>query len=163
MRTRSRPDAAPRRTAASRLVAGAALLLAVAVLAGCQQVAASDSGSAAGTQPAALVEPATDGGPSRVTLTPRAERELGLQRGVVTVAGDGTLAIPFGAVVYDADGGSWAFVPVDEHVYQRSPITVGRLVGDQATLLSGLRAGAEVVTVGAAFLVGAEEEISGGE
>jgi hypothetical protein len=45
----------------------------------------------------------------------------------------------------------------------RTPVTIARVVGDQAALTAGPATGTEVVTVGAAFLVGAEAEISGGE
>ena len=131
------------------------------LLAACQQV--QPSAAAGPATPPAVVEQVADGGPARVTLSERAEQELGLQTATVDRAPDGTMTVPFGAVVYDADGASWAFTPVEPNVYQRVPITIAQVTGDRATLTSGLDAGAEVVTVGAAFLVGAEAEISGGE
>jgi hypothetical protein len=138
------------------LLAGTAL-----ALAGCQE--APPAGGSSVADPPAVVEPAAGGGPARVVLTGRAEQEVGLATGVVGTAPDGTATIPYAAVVYDGEGSSWAFVPVDPHTYQRVPVAVTRVVGDQATLTSGPPAGTEVVTVGAAFLVGAEAQISGGE
>jgi hypothetical protein len=129
-------------------------------LAGCQEVA---SGTDVPTAAAAVVEPALDGGPSRVTLTDRAEKELGIETGVVAAPQDGTSTIPFAAVVYDDEGVSWAFVRVEPRTYLRAPVSITRVVGDHATLTAGPPAGTEVVTVGAAFLVGAEAGISGGE
>ena len=138
----------------------AMLAVSALFLAGCQAPAAGSDATA--TAQPAVVEPAADGGPARVTLTARAEGELGLLTGAVA-QGDGEPTIPYGAVVYDADGASWAFARVDDRTYQRIPITIARVVADQATLTSGPPAGTEVVTQGAAFLVGAEAGISGGE
>lgn len=140
----------------------AALVLVAGLgLAGCQDVPAGAE-TAPAAQPAG-VEQAADGGPARVTLTERAVQELGIRTGTVSVAGDGAPSIPFAAVVYDGAGASWAYVQVEPRTYVRAPITITRVVGDQATLTAGPSAGTDVVTVGAALLVGAEAGISGGE
>jgi hypothetical protein len=141
----------------------AALLLAVAGLglAGCQTVAPGVDPAAAGAS-AAVVEAVADGGPAQVTLTDRAEGELGIRTGTVAAA-DGTSTIPFAAVVYDADGTSWAYVRVEPRTYLRQSVAIAQVVGDRATMTAGPAVGTEVVTVGAAFLVGAEAGISGGE
>ena len=140
----------------------AALLLGSGLgLTACQEAASNAATPPAA--PPAVVEQVADGGPAKVMLTERAEQELGLRIANVGRAADGTTTIPYAAVVYDTDGASWAFVPVDQRTYQRVPITITQVVGDQATLTTGPVVGAEVVTVGAAFLVGAEAEISGGE
>jgi hypothetical protein len=138
------------------LVAAAGL-----ALAGCEQVASGVDVPAA--VPVVVGPAAVDGGPARVTLTDRAEAELGVRTGVVATSPDGTSTIPFAAVVYDEAGASWAFVRVEPRSYLRAPVTITRVVGDQATLTAGPPAGTEVVTVGAALLVGAEAGISGGE
>jgi hypothetical protein len=145
----------------TRVYAAVLLLGAGLTLTACQE--AASSAAAPPVAPPAVVEQVADGGPAKVTLTERAEQELGLRIATVGQAADGTTTIPHGAVVYDADGSSWAFVPVDQRTYQRVPITVTQVVGDLATLTAGPVMGTEVVTVGAAFLVGAEAEISGGE
>jgi hypothetical protein len=105
------------------------------------------------------------GGPGRITLSAEAGKRLGI---VMTAVGparsDGQSGvIPYGGVVYDNNGAAWAFVRIDERTYQRAPITVADIVGDEALLSSGPPEGAEVVTVGAAELVGVEAGISGGE
>jgi hypothetical protein len=66
-------------------------------------------------------------------------------------------------VVYDGGGASWAYVRVAPRTYLREPVTITRVVGDRATLTTGPPTGTQVVTVGAALLVGAEAGISGGE
>jgi hypothetical protein len=161
-RAGSRAQSPPRRPVHRIRAYGAALLVGAGpALAACQEAA---SGTAtAPAAPPAVVERVAEGEPARVTLTERAEQELGLRTATVSEASDGSTTIPYGAVVYDADGASWAFTPVEPHTYQRIPIAITRVTADAATLAAGPPVGTEVVTVGAAFLVGAEAEISGGE
>jgi hypothetical protein len=126
------------------------------------------SGEAVGAEPeeaiaaAASVEPSPDGGPARLHLTEESVLRLGLETVPVT-GGAGTLAVPYAAVVYDAEGASWVFVEVEDRVYQRAPITIAAIDGDAVALRDGPAPGAEVVTVAAAELVGVEAGISGGE
>jgi hypothetical protein len=160
-RAGSRAQSPPRRPVHRIRAYGAALLVGAGpALAACQEAA---SGGPAPAAPPAVVERVAEGEPARVTLTERAEQELGLRTATVSEAADGSTIIPYGAVVYDADGASWAFMPVEPHTYQRIPIIITRVTADAATLAAGPPVGTEVVTVGAAFLVGAEAEISGGE
>jgi hypothetical protein len=111
---------------------------------------------------AASVEPAADGGPSRLILTEESVLRLGLETSPVEGA-SGDLRVPYAAVVYDADGFSWAFVEVEDRVYQRAPITIATIQGDVVQLTDGPEPGTQVVTVAAAELVGVEAGISGGE
>ena len=125
-------------------------------LAGCQSVAGADE------EPAAPASVAADpaGGPARLTLTEDAVTRIGLE--TVPVAGQaGALEIPYAAVVYEADGGTWTFVELEPGVYRRAPITIATVDDDTAVLTEGPRAGTAVVTVGAAELVGVEAGISG--
>jgi hypothetical protein len=144
----------------SRSVRVAALCIAGGLaVTGCQDSAqGSDAGSA---EEPAVLEPAEDGGPGRITLSAEAEQRLGIE--TAAVGGRKPGAIPYGGVVYDNQGASWTFVRIDERTYQRAPITIEDIVGDDALLSSGPPAGTEVVTVGAAELVGVEAGISGGE
>jgi hypothetical protein len=66
-------------------------------------------------------------------------------------------------VIYDADGATWTFVELEDGVYQRQPITIASVEGENVRLSAGPSAGTEVVTVAAAELVGVEAGISGGE
>jgi Cu/Ag efflux pump CusA len=149
------------RTRTSRFGGMAALLVAAALaVTGCQQVSAQDSDMAVVEAPAVL-EPAADGGPGRIILSAEAEDRLGIETAVVS---DGQPAtIPYGGVVYDNEGAAWTFVRMNGRTYQRAPISISDVVGDQALLSSGPPTGTEVVTVGAAELVGVEAGISGGE
>ncbi|HEY0508306.1 MAG TPA: efflux RND transporter permease subunit [Blastococcus sp.] len=142
---------------------GALLVAAGLALTGCQTAAhGTDVGA---VEQAAVLVVDEGGGPGRITLSAEAGKRLGI---VMTAVGparsDGQSGvIPYGGVVYDNNGAAWAFVRIDERTYQRAPITVADIVGDEALLSSGPPEGAEVVTVGAAELVGVEAGISGGE
>jgi hypothetical protein len=140
----------------------ASLFLATGLgVAGCQ-VAASGSEAADAIAAAASVEPGADGAPARLHLSEDSVERLRLD--TAPVEGEGTgLTIPYAAVVYDAEGGTWAFVEVGDRVYQRHPITIASVDGDRVTVSDGPEPGAEVVTVAAAELVGVEAGISGGE
>jgi Cu/Ag efflux pump CusA len=125
-------------------------------LAGCQSVAGADEEPAA----PASVEADPAGGPARLTLTEDAVTRIGLE--TVPVAGQaGALEIPYAAVVYEAEGGTWTFVELEPGVYRRAPITIASVDDDTAVLTEGPHAGTAVVTVGAAELVGVEAGISG--
>ena len=66
------------------------------------------------------------------------------------------LAIPYKAVVYDAQGKAFTYVSPQPHVYNRVPLTVDDVQGDMAVLAIGPAVGTPVVTTGAAELWGAE-------
>jgi hypothetical protein len=129
-------------------------------LTGCQASAqGADSGDGEGA-PAAF-HPDEAGGPGLITLSAEAEQRLGIE--TMPVSDGQPSAIPYGGVVYDNEGAAWAFVRIEERTYQRAPITVTDIEGEQALLGSGPPAGTEVVIVGAAELVGVEAGFTGGE
>lgn len=134
------------------------------LLAGCAEPAADAESGDSGP---ATVEEVEGADVSRVTLTQLAVDRLGLQTESVTeerVAarpGTGDVAverkiIPYGAVLYDNAGDTWAYTVEESLVFQRAAITVAYIDGDRAVLLDGPDAGTEVVTLGAAELYGAE-------
>jgi hypothetical protein len=139
-----------------------AALLAPALLA----LALAGCGSALGADvpppEVASVAESADGGPAVVTLSERAEERLGIATAEVTGSAP-RLSVPYAAVVYDADGSSWVFTRIDALTYQRAEVALGHKTGDQVELTSGPPAGTEVVTVGAAELVGVETGIDGEE
>jgi hypothetical protein len=146
------------RTARSSGIA-ALFVVAVGGLAGCQTVAGAEVDPA---DSPASVETAADGGPATLTLVEDAERRLAIETAPVG-GGPGALSLPYAAIVYDADGATWTFVELEPRVYQRAPVTVSSVDGDRAVLSDGPAPGTDVVTVGAAELVGVEAGISGGE
>jgi hypothetical protein len=138
----------------------AALLVSAGlVLTGCQ---VSAQGADAALAEVASVETQADGGPATLTLSEHAEQRLGMKTAPVTKGPEG-LSVPYAAVIYDAEGASWVFVRIDPLTYQRAEVSLGHKTGDDVALTSGPPAGTEVVTVGAAELVGVETGIDGEE
>ncbi|MFD2787192.1 efflux RND transporter periplasmic adaptor subunit [Hymenobacter rubripertinctus] len=77
----------------------------------------------------------------------------------LATAGAGTtdaLTIPAAALLYDATGGQWVYVRTKPLQYTRQRVEVQRAVGEQIVISRGVKAGAEVVTDGAAELFGTE-------
>ncbi len=135
-----------------------ALLLA-AGLAGC---GATEGAAEDVMAEVASVETPADGGPGVITLSEAAERRLVIETTPVAAAPAG-LVVPYAALIYDTDGATWVFIRTAPLTYQRAPVvTVGKSA-DQMVLSSGPPVGAEVVTVGAAELVGVETGIDGEE
>jgi hypothetical protein len=105
------------------------------------------------------VEPVAGTKVSRVILTDDAARRLNVQTVPVRSEAVGTAlrpVIPYSAVIYDRSGETWTFTNPEPLVYQRQPVTIDRVLGDQVVLSAGPPVGTAVVTVGAAELYGTE-------
>jgi len=134
------------------LLAGAALVL-----------SACDTATTADAPPAAIIPVAGSQIP-RLQLTSAAVQRLGIATQPVSAAGTGAReVIPYPAVVYDTDGSTWTFVNTAARTYVRQPVTIAAISGNIALLSAGPPAGARVVTVGSAELLGTEYNISGEE
>lgn len=70
--------------------------------------------------------------------------------------GSAALAVPWSAVVFDHDGGSWVYERTGDRTYVRRRVALGDVVGAWAQVRSGIAAGTVVVTDGAAELLGIE-------
>jgi hypothetical protein len=122
----------------------------------CSKKSSDDKGAAH----AATVEHLAGSAGAQVKLTDRAIERIGLETAKVRDAsGDGAasgLALSNAAVLYDAEGKTWAYVTTAHGTYVRTAISVERFTADDAVLSAGPPAGSEVVTTGAAELFGAE-------
>jgi hypothetical protein len=101
---------------------------------------------------------------NRVTLTEEGARRLGLSTAPVAAAsgtGPARTAVPFSAVLYDAEGQSWVYSTVGENAFVRAPVVVERVDGDTAYLRRGPATGTAVVTIGVPELYGAEYGVGG--
>lgn len=70
------------------------------------------------------------------------------------------LTVPWGAVVYDVQGGSWIYQRVGPRTYERQRVLVRFVKDDLAVLATGPIVGSEVVIEGAQELFGAETGFS---
>ena len=106
----------------------------------------------------AEVEPIEGTDVSRVILEAKAAERLGIQTVPVRpMEGSATqLVIPYGAVLYDAEGDTWTYTSPAHLTYVRESISVESIEGDEAVLSEGPSSGTEVVSVGVAELFGAE-------
>lgn len=149
-------------TGAPVLVAG--LLSSGLLLAGCASPTAEAESGESGP---AIVEAVEGTDVSRVTITELAADRLDLQttevveelvapRPGTTGARTERKIVPYGAVMYDNAGDTWAYVVEEPLVFVREPIEIDYVVGDKAVLRDGPDVGTEVVTLGAAELYGAE-------
>ena len=127
--------------------------------------ACGDGSTAPSLEEPAEVEAIEGSELSRITLSERAIERLGIATvpvAAVGVDGTGLLVIPYSAVLYDADGTTWAYATSEDNVFVRSEIVVDRITGDLAYLAEGPPVGTEIVTTGAAELYGTETGVGGG-
>ena len=139
-----------------RWLAVLGLLIAIPQLAACTQTSAE---AESGAEPATVEHVEGSEEVSRLTLTPKAVERLGIKTtplSEATVAGKKRKVVPYGAVLYDADGKTSVYVSSAPNTYVREPVTVEFIEGDRAVLVAGPAAGTAIVTVGAAELYGTE-------
>jgi len=141
-------------TPRQQLVTVIAVVAILPALAGCR---------AAASEPVTKAEPAhvehVEGSEiSAVTLTARAAERLGIVTVPARASGSGVV-IPYSAVLYEADGTTWAYVQEGDLRYIRHALEIETIEGEDAMLVSGPPAGAAVVSVGATELYGTEFEI----
>jgi hypothetical protein len=119
---------------------------------------AADEASVGESEPA-YVEPIDGGSLNRIVLSEKAAQRIGLA--TTPVADDASngvphKVIPYSSVIYSPNGETWAYISPEPRVFVREAILIDRIEGDKAILSEGPDAGTEVVTVGAAELLGAE-------
>ena len=134
------------------------LILAALLVTACAQASAD----APAKEPPALVEKIEGTELNRLTLTEKAVARLDIQTAAVReeqVNGASRKVIPYSALLYDLEGGTWVYVSQAPHTYMRQQVTIDRIEGDQAFVADGLDVGAEVATVGVAELYGADTGI----
>jgi hypothetical protein len=98
---------------------------------------------------------------SRITLEPQAATSIGLKTAKVralggTAKGSRRTIVPYGAVIYDANGETFVFTNQRPLVFVRQSIEIDRIEGDVVVLRRGPPVGTSVVTDGAAQLMGME-------
>ena len=143
-----------------KLFIGIVSIVAVAMACG-----GSKPGPGAGTVPALTIEKVEGSDLARLKLSEQAVARLGITTVAVAeqqVGSEKVLAIPYAAVLYAADGSTWAYTSPETNVYVRAAIEIDRIDGETALLAAGPEVGTAVVTVGTAELHGAEHGVGGG-
>ena len=111
--------------------------------------------AAVGEAPAKVEKNAATG-IAKLTLTQRGVDRLELKTGPVTAGPGKSVLLPYGALMYDANGKTWVYTNPEDRVFQRHAVTVAKVESGVVTATAGPPAGTRVVTVGAAELFGAE-------
>jgi len=109
--------------------------------------------------PPSVLEPIEGSDIQRVILTEKAAERLDIQTSAVRdeqVNGSKRKVVPYAAVIYDLEGGTWVYTNPAPLSFVRESITIDFIEGDQVVLMEGPSSGTEVVTVGVAELYGAE-------
>lgn len=134
-----------------RLILGA-LILTGLILTAC----GSDPQPVDKTKPAE-VEPIPGKSYNKITLTERAAERLDVQTSPVReelVNGVLHIVIPYSALIYDLNGGTWVFISPAPLTYHRAPIIVDYIIDDLIVLVEGPPIGTEVAIVGVPELYG---------
>lgn len=153
----------------NRWVTAAILVVPSLQLAGCS----SEDGHHKFVAPAHLEK--IDGSDlQRVTLTSKAVERTGLQtapvQGVESIivavseggsAPESKISVPYSALFYDYDGGTWVYVNPEGRTFNRHSVKVDHIQGDEAILSAGPAIGTKVATVGVAELYGVEIGMGG--
>lgn len=146
-----------------------AVLIATSSLTSCSS-SSEALGEASGD--AAHVTPVAGTDLGRVTLTREASERLGIMTAPVRASvGDPArkarstsavrTVVPAAAVLYDAQGHTWAYVDLGHLTFVRAAITVDHVEGNRAYLIDGPVPSTTVVTVGAPELLGVELGVEG--
>lgn len=113
--------------------------------------------SSAGSQPerAAVVERLPQADAYRITLSPDTVRRLAIRTTTARPA-DRDTVVPYSALIYSANGQTWAYVRAGAFSFMRRALVVDRISGTKAFVARGLSPGSRVVTQGAVELHGIE-------
>lgn len=145
-----------------RRPAAVAAALASLAAAGCLAGCASPSATGATATPPAVVEQSAGHGMPRILLTQEAARRIGVHTEVVRdvdLNGTRQKVVPYAAVLYDANGDTYAYSNPENLVYVRVPLRIDHIDGDQAVLSDGPPGGTSLVTVGGTELLGSEFQV----
>jgi hypothetical protein len=145
-----------RRALAVLIVAGLAAL----PLSACSK--SSEEAVIANDEAPSTVEPVKGTSRSRVTLSARAAKRVGIETGRIRterIAGKQRKVVPYDAVLYDGEGATSTYTSPKPLEFVRQPIKVVRIDGSDAILSHGPPSGTAVVTVGSQELYGVEYEV----
>lgn len=111
------------------------------------------------TATASTVEKINGSALKKITLSQRAAERLDIKTAQVAVDSAGIMTAPYGALLYDRNGKTWAYTNPEPLVYVRHAVVVESIKGGVAFLKEGPPAGTVVVVVGASELHGIESGV----
>jgi hypothetical protein len=131
----------------------------VVTLSACGEASSGYDYETASHHEPAKLEPIKGTDVQRVIFDAEGAKRVGLKTAPIRQNGQGTV-IPYDAVIYDADGKTYAYTAPKPLTYVRQEIAIDHVAGDSVMLSDGPPAGTEVVTVGAAQVYGTEFEVA---
>jgi hypothetical protein len=139
--------------------AGLVLIAGVVSLSACGEASSGYDYETASHHDPAELEPIKGTDVNRVIIDAEGVERAGIQTAPIRQNGQGTV-MPHSAVIYDAEGHSYAYTSPEPRTYVRQKIVIDHVDGDSVMLTDGPPAGTEVVTVGAALVYGSEFEVA---
>jgi hypothetical protein len=139
--------------------AGLVLIACVVSLSACGEASSGYDYETASHHVPAKLEPIKGTDVQRVIFDAEAAERVGLKTAPIRQDGQETV-IPYNAVIYGADGNTYAYTAPEPLTYVRQEINIDRVAGDSVMLSDGPPTGTEVVTVGAAEVYGTEFEVA---
>ena len=139
--------------------AGLVLIACVVSLSACGEASSGYDYETASHHVPAKLEPIKGTDIQRVIFDAEAAKRVGLKTAQIRQDGQETV-IPYDAVIYGADGKTYAYTAPEPLTYVRQEINIAHVAGDGVMLSDGPPTGTEVVTVGAAEVYGTEFEVA---
>ena len=139
--------------------AGLVLIAASASLSACSEASSGYDYETASHHEPAKLEPIKGTDVQRVIFDAVAAERVGLQTAPIRQNGQKTV-IPYDAVIYGADGKTYAYTAPKPLTFVRQEVEIDHVVGDSVVLSDGPPADTKVVTVGAAEVYGTEFEVA---
>jgi hypothetical protein len=139
--------------------AGLVLIAAGVSLSACGEASTGYDYETASHHEPAKLEPIKGTDVQRVIFDAVAAKRVGLQTAPIRQNGEEKI-MPYGALIYDAEGNAYAYTAPEPLTFVRKEIEVDRVDGDSVVLSAGPPAGTEVVTVGTAEVYGTEFEVA---
>ncbi len=158
-RVRRSPTTHKSRKQLRAVCAGLVLIACIVPLSACGEASSGYDYETASHHEPAKLEPIKGTDVQRVIFDAVAAKRVGLKTAPIRRNGQETV-MPYAALIYDAEGGTYAYTAPEPLTFVRQEIGVDRVEGDSVVLSHGPPAGTEVVTVGAAEVYGTEFEVA---
>ena len=130
----------------------------VVPLSACSEASSGYDYETASHHEPAKLEPIKGTDVQRVIFDAEAAKAVGLETAPIRQNGQGKI-MPYAALIYDAEGGTYAYTAPKPLTYVRKEISIDHFDGDSVVLSDGPPVGTEVVTVGVDEVYGTEFEV----